>query len=72
MKSLKSTVDQQLQTLEQNFEMTSTDIKQDVKQLAGAVMKMETKEVMVEFVVTQRAQLKKELMRIIEENKEES
>jgi hypothetical protein len=52
--------------------MTSTDIKQDVKQLAGAVMKMETKEVMVEFVVTQRAQLKKELMRIIEENKEES
>ena len=35
--------------------MTSTDIKQDVKQLTGFVSKMETKEVMVEFVVAQRA-----------------
>jgi hypothetical protein len=33
---------------------------------------METKEVMVEFVVTQRAQLRKELMKVIEEGKEES
>jgi hypothetical protein len=38
-----------------NQEMVNTEIKQDVKQLTSFVSKMETKEVMVEFVVTQRA-----------------
>ncbi len=55
-----------------NQEMVNTDIKQDVKQLTSFVSKMETKEVMVEFVVTQRAQLRKELMKLMEEQKEEN
>jgi len=32
--------------------MVNTDIKQDVKQLFQSITKMETKEVMVEFVLT--------------------